>query len=492
MKTCKRLFTALIAAAVCLSLMTFAAAANPIIEADKLCSITVHKYIMDRHISEAIETAVGREVDGKQISPNAKPLAGIVFRATRIDDNGAKIEGTETTSAPTDENGITKFSDLKQGKWYVEESENTAKVASKALPVTITLPFTSDDGGSFVYDAHIYPKNADISVNKDIQRLGNDHHTADIDEDHTWIITASLPDDLSEYNAYSISDDIDERLDFKELTKVVAVLGSQTETQIGTETILRVDEDYIVKAPTAADNKLKISLTESCRQKIDPDDGSVSATKIRVYFVTDISSEITAFDLGIAIPNTATVNFTNSFSESGERISDTAEVHTGGLAVYKYEDGNADKPLSGAEFKIATSKENADNGVYVQRGGEDYTLTSDENGQLVFIGLSYGAKAADNSSDNGQNADSGSTKYWIVETKSPTDENGTSYQMLGAPIEATIDSSSHLYDNAVRISNVSPSYVYTGGIGTPPFVVFGLTLAAASVVGIICCRRKIN
>ena len=234
MKTCKRLFASLIAAIMCLSIASIAAAADPMIETDKLCSITVHKYIMARHISERIETAAGREVDEDQISQNAEPLAGIEFRATLLDENGAKVDGTEITSAPTDENGITKFSDLKQGKWYVEEVENTAKVASKALPVTITLPFTSNDGRSFVYDAHIYPKNADISVNKDIQHLGNDHHSADVNEDHTWIVTATLPDDLSEYKAYSISDSLDQRLAFKGLTKVVAVSGSQTETQIGT------------------------------------------------------------------------------------------------------------------------------------------------------------------------------------------------------------------------------------------------------------------
>ena len=490
MKTCKRLFASLIAAVMCLSITTIAAAADPMIEADKLCSITVHKYIMARHISEAIETAAGREVDEDQISQNAEPLAGIVFRATLLDDNGAKVDGTEVTAAPTDENGITKFSDLTQGKWYVEEVENTAKVASKALPVTVTLPFTSSDGRSFVYDANIYPKNADISVNKDIQHLGNDHHTADVNEDHTWIITATLPDDLSEYKAYSISDELDQRLDFKELTKVVAVSGSLTETQIGTETKLTADADYTVKTPTADDNDLVVSLTESGRQKIDPHDFAVQATKIRVYFMTDISDEITASDLGIAIPNTATVKFTNSFAESGERISDTPEVHTGGLAVYKHEDGNADKALSGAEFKIARSESDAKAGRFIQRNGEDYTLTTADNGQLLFIGLSYGTKASIDTQTAGQSAELGSTDYWLVETKAPIDENGTSYQLSGAPIRVTVDSSSHMFENAVSISNVSPSYVYTGGIGTPPFIILGLSLTALSLVGIVCFRRR--
>ena len=206
--------------------------------------------------------------------------------------------------------------------------------------------------------------------------------------------------------------------------------------------------------------------------------------------MTDISDEITASDLGIAIPNTATVKFTNSFAESGERISDTPEVHTGGLAVYKHEDGNADKALSGAEFKIARSESDAKAGRFIQRNGEDYTLTTADNGQLLFIGLSYGTKASIDTQTAGQSAELGSTDYWLVETKAPIDENGTSYQLSGAPIRVTVDSSSHMFENAVSISNVSPSYVYTGGIGTPPFIILGLSLTALSLVGIVCFRRR--
>ncbi|QBO34967.1 hypothetical protein EQG49_00160 [Periweissella cryptocerci] len=56
------------------------------------------------------------------------------------------------------------------------------------------------------------------------------------------------------------------------------------------------------------------------------------------------------------------------------------------------------KPLSGIKLKLALSKKDAMNGVFVQRNGRDYTVTADRQGFATFQGLSK-------------------AKYWLVESK---------------------------------------------------------------------------
>ena len=418
-----------------------------------------------------------------------------MFKATLLDEHGQKTQ-TVVTFPATDDNGVATVSNLAQGKYYVEEVENTRIVASTAIPATLTLPFTNEEGTAWVYDAHIYPKNEDIQISKDIQHLGNDHHTADINEDETWIVTSDIPDDIapiSEYNLtgykkYEIIDEIDARLQYTSTTKVVAVSGLNSDTEIGTETTLVENQDYKL---TVNGQKLTYALTQDGMKKVSPYNGTVKATKIRIYFVTHIKDTITENDLGVEIPNKVKLEFTNTFNQNGDRTSDIPEVHTAGIRIYKY-DADSKKPLSGAKFKIATSLENAKNNKFIQRDGKDYELTSDNNGYLLFKGLSYGTKASkyNDMSVKGSLVNKGETKYYIVETQAPVNADGDSYQPLGEPVEVTANCTSHLTANAVKVANIPPVVILTGGVGTTVFAVTGVLLSAIAAAGVIIILGK--
>ena len=175
--------------------------------------------------------------------------------------------------------------------------------------------------------------------------------------------------------------------------------------------------------------------------------------------------------------NTATLEYTNKINENGEEestttVSDTAEVHTGAVLLEKVEKGNVSTKLAGAKFKIATTKENAENGVFVQdETSTDIEVTTGDNGQAIIEGLKY----ADDGTD---------TSYWLVETQAPSyQEDGVTkyYNLLKAPVEVKVGKITH--QSAVQIENGKGFELpETGSIGLIIFTVVGIAVMAGAVV----------
>ncbi len=193
--------------------------------------------------------------------------------------------------------------------------------------------------------------------------------------------------------------------------------------------------------------------------------------------------------------NTATLEYTNKINENGEEEStttttDTAEVHTGGVLIEKVEKGNVSTKLAGAKFKIATTKDNAENGVFVQdETGTDIEVTTNDQGQAVIEGLKY--------ADDGSN-----TSYWLVETQAPLYEdevynNETQeyetvtkyYNLLKNPVEVQVGKTTH--ESAVQIENGKGfDLPATGSIGLAIFTIAGI--AVMSVAFILNKKQKVQ
>ena len=175
--------------------------------------------------------------------------------------------------------------------------------------------------------------------------------------------------------------------------------------------------------------------------------------------------------------NTATLEYTNKINENGEEesttiVSDTAEVHTGAVLLEKVEKGNVSTKLAGAKFKIATTKENAEDGIFVKdETGADIEVTTGENGQATIEGLKY--------ADDGSN-----TSYWLVETQAPSyQEDGVTkyYNLLKAPLEVKVGKTTH--QSAVQIENGKGFELpETGSIGLAIFTVVGVAVMIGAVV----------
>ena len=177
--------------------------------------------------------------------------------------------------------------------------------------------------------------------------------------------------------------------------------------------------------------------------------------------------------------NTAKLTYTSDIAnKTTAQITDTAEAHTGAIAIEKVDKADTSVKLEGAKFKVATSKANAEAGTFVKgTDGEDIEVTTDANGLATIKGLAY----ADDGSD---------VSYWLVETQAPTykvteggQEVEKTYKLLKTPVEVKVGKTTH--NTAVVVQNSKEiDLPATGGIGIAIFAVVG--------IGIMVISRKMN
>ena len=159
-----------------------------------------------------------------------------------------------------------------------------------------------------------------------------------------------------------------------------------------------------------------------------------------------------------------------------------ARVYTGELVCKKIdEEGNF---LQGAKFKIATSEENAKNGIFVKDiEGNDVVSVSD--GYFRFYGLKLG--------EDNQDYENAVTSYWLVEFETPTyQENGATkhYNLLASPLEVQVTSTSgEVSENTTTIINKKGFKLpLTGG----KLNIIPLAIGTAIIVLAIVIKKKEN
>ena len=167
--------------------------------------------------------------------------------------------------------------------------------------------------------------------------------------------------------------------------------------------------------------------------------------------------------------NTATLEYTTNVDTDGTEqdtttTEDTSKLVTGGIQIRKVDTQGT--VLAGAKFKIATTEENAKNGVFVQdEDGNDVEAISGQDGMATIEGLAY-------------NDDETARDYWLVEVEAPSyveNEETKYYTLLGEPLKVAVDGDSHTV--AIEVVNRKPfSLPLTGGFGTVIFTVVGIAI----------------
>lgn len=270
-------------------------------------------------------------------------------------------------------------------------------------------------------------------------------------------VTADVPMQIADMTTYKITDELPSGLTLnRDSIKVEGTIDSGSET---------VPTD----AYTLSQTGLEITFNP---QKLA--ENNYSAIIITYTAKLNMDEVVIGGDGNV---NTVTLDYTNKVAENGDEESttnttDTAQVHTGAVAIEKIERGNVLTKLAGAKFKIATTRENAENGVFVKdETGADIEVTTNEQGQAVIEGLKY----ADNESD---------VSYWLVETQAPSyQEDGVTkyYNLLKNPVEVKVGKTTH--QTAVQIQNSKGfDLPATGSIGLAIFTVVGISVMVGAVV----------
>lgn len=275
--------------------------------------------------------------------------------------------------------------------------------------------------------------------------------SASLTDTLTFKITVDVPTVIQDLETYTLTDELPAGLSNVENLQVKALVGDQN-----TEKELAQDTDY----------------TKTGNFVLDFDTSKMEDYTTLVITYTaklDMTNATLGEDGNI---NTATLEYTNKVNTDGEQedtntTQDSSKVVTGGLNIKKV--NSEDKLLDGAKFKIATTKENAQNGVFIKgTDGQDIEVTT-VGGYAKINGLEY-------------NDDETSREYWLVETQAPTyvEEGETkSYTLLSEPQAVNVNGTSHTAE--IEVENKKPiTLPLTGGIGTVLFAVLGVGLIVAA------------
>ena len=290
----------------------------------------------------------------------------------------------------------------------------------------------------------------------------------------TFNITTDVPMQIADMSTYKITDNIPEGL----------ILDRDSIIVEGTTTTGRevIPEDMY----TLSQDGLEVTFDTSKMYNSSSNEKTPLYDAIIITYDTTLDEDKAVIG-GNGNINTATLEYTNNidyeYDEYGEpvapieisttTVSDTAEVHTGAISLEKVEKGNLNKKLQGAKFKVATTKDNAENGIVVKDSNNEYIeVTTDEQGQAVIKGLAY----ADDGSD---------VSYWLVEIQAPAyeDYDGITkyYNLLKSPVEVKVGKITH--EEIIQIQNSKGfDLPATGGIGIAIFAIAGITIMTISVV----------
>lgn len=482
---------------------------------DVKTTVNVHKILMskekmDNHDSDKKYDPLTGIADIANFfgDTGAKEIANVYFVAVKTGDNtsgilkGGTLDETkidEYVAAKTGEGlvvgGLTKANGLgltlNDGDWVIYEVKSKSTYVGsgkellaeqKAVPVRITLPYISSNGRASAIN--VYPKNTQDKPNIDkfVGEENNKKLSAGVGEEVEWLITSTLPSNISDYKKYAFTDALPETLQYVADSLTIELNGVKYQNNNAT-----------ITEPSASNNN---TLTVSFNNHM-ANLSSAGGQKLVIKFKTRIKNTAT---MNTDIVNNASLNYSHNPNVDGETITlpedptgpgeepNRPRVYTGGKKFVKVDSVTETKKLSGAEFLV----KNNENKYLVRKDGVSswveansidaakqidgiVKLTSGVNGEFEITGLKYGDKEGVEGT--------GSTTYKLVEIKAPD-----GYALMGSDISFTVDKESYNgVDAVLKVKNTTITIPQTGGIGTVVFTVVGLSLITISVIAI---RRK--
>lgn len=433
------------------------ASAAPNIDPADTGSLTIHKFEQPAEMGTPstggpVDTTGLRPLDGVEftvsqvtsidLSSNEGWLAteGLTARDV-LDDPDAHELGAPRVGT-TDERGALAFDELPLGVYLVQETGNGGHaIAAPAQPFLVSIPLPQS-GGAWLYDVHVYPKNALTHIEKSV----DDASATGLGSRVTWTIenTVPLPSEGNRLDAYSIGDTLDERLALESIRVRLdgAALTEGAEYTVSTE-----------------GGETLVTFTPRGLELLRASGGAT--------ILVDVVTTVESIGDG-AIVNEAVVYINDPTRSSGFE-SNPATSHWGAVRIVKHAQGDATALLQGATFEVRDA-----NGALVSVDGQT-RFTTGANGEVLIEGLRTTAA--------GQ-------VYTLHEVAAPT-----GYVLDETPFEVTVMPGSLGRATVATIENAqAPAFTLpiTGGEGTVAFVVGGgaLLLVALGALLVQTSRRR--
>ena len=392
-----------------------------------------------------------------QLTQNGQKLQGTVWELQKLNVDNQWEKYDYQGELTTNQDGLIIIQNLEVGKYrLLQEKTLEGYILDQTNSIEFEINFSN-------IDYQFTSVNETLTVQKQVLKDdGNygDSQGAFKTDINSWKVTADIANIITKMNNYKIKDELPDGLNY--LVDSIEVYGINKDNEQ-----IKVSDKIYTK--NINDNILEINFDT---KKLN------EYKSIIVKYDTEFDNKISYGEF----KNKVYLTYTNHIDEEGNSKSDytslsEAEVHTGGVLIYKTDEYN--NPLPGATFKIAVSKEKANDNVFIKdKNGDDVEETSDKNGYVLFEGLKY------------NNVDS----YWIVEVQAPSyQEEGEIkyYNLLEKPVKVNVDSTSQNYseENTTVVINKKPFTLPLTG-GTLSIISSVLGLFIIFLVIIINKRKK--
>ena len=349
------------------------------------------------------------------------------------------------------------------GVYLVRETSFPSGVTPSA-PFLVSVPITDPDNrDSWLYDVHVYPKNAVTTATKTVDDAG----AVKLGDQVAFTITSDIPN-VDPIDGLRIVDPLDAKLDY---VSTAVRLADGTPIVLGT--------DYTVTHDTAT-NTVTVEFTAAGRAVL----AAHNTTSVVVDLVTTVNTVGEISNEALVYPNQASFDI-DPGQPGGPTVTPPVETRWGGITVQKV--NGSGTALTGAQFQVFTTAADAaaqTNPVTI--GGQSTFTVTNTDGTLTISGLRYSDFA------NGVTVapgDPGFVQYYLVETVAPT-----GYELLANPVQFTVTAATSAAGIDLTVTNVPHNagfeLPFTGGTGPGMLYLAGITLIAAGITFLIIKRRR--
>lgn len=384
------------------------------------------------------------------LTEEGTPLAGTTWKLEKKDSNGNWKEYDGLGVLTTNASGQINIENLEKGDYrLVQNSIIDGYIMDKSDTKNFTIDLQNTN-------KNLTAKSEKLEIEKYVKSANGEYTNtvgAFTTEKLTWKTKADVAKITEKMDKYTITEKIPEQLILKQDSiKVYGVDGSGNE-------VLLENTDYM---QNIKDGKITFDFTTSNLKDYK---------NVVIIYDTAFNIEIIDsgnFEIGTSLEYTNNIDVEGKCDGTYKTQEVKAETHTGMVKIFKTNpEGQA---LGEAQFKIATSEENAKNGIFVKNiENEDLVVESGEDGYAVFNGLKYG--------EDGVIASNAQTEYWIVEVQAPSDK----YSLLQSPKKVVVNSNSA--DNLINIVNKEKFKLpLTGGRRNIVFFVLGVSCVVLAII----------
>ena len=291
----------------------------------------------------------------------------------------AYITANGGTAMPlTDTYGKTKAENLDLGLYLLVETKVPEMVTSTCNPFFISLPMTSGDGGSWIYDVTVYPKNltGDPTLDKTLREskddTGKNNGSASITDGFAAAGTAS-DGDIVDYQIvstlpsitsastyltdYTFVDTLSKGITYNKNDVVLEFFTDSACTQ-KVATWREGEGKFTVTYGTAdaGESKMTIEMTAEGLKEINTSkavyaessmvNSGYSDCTLRITYAATVSSSADVVYGDNGNPNEVVLTWKRTSQDSYDTLKDAAKVYTYGLELTKlFSDGNRNMRL---------------------------------------------------------------------------------------------------------------------------------------------------